>query len=991
MVVGPAPLEQHRTCVSGQTCAFDGILGQHLSVNDVIHVLETCGVDPTIERFPFSGIVAHVSSSGAAVTWGSEPVSGAGGRYRLCWCRQGASQCSLPRDFATDFGQLTLVGTSPLRQDQTCMSGRVCSLQGLTGSFLSAGDVWMVMDTCGQADFVPRFSHAGVPNVVEASGTAISWDSTAPTAAGGQYRLCWCSAGFACVAPDSFVVDVGGLVLLGMSPLTQDRTCSSGQACFLRGLQGLFDSSLETGALMALDTCGLASVIPRFSQAGTFSRAVEHAGVTFLAQVAQTTAGGVYRLCWCSTGGHCDLASAYQVDIGSLAVLGPTPLGQERTCITGQTCKLYGIAGLGMPATDRFAVLDTCGEASLVDRLPGSGILTAQSTPAGDITLSFGQNVITSAAGNYRLCWCSPSGTNLCSSVESFRTDFGSLTLLGPRPLYQDRTCVAGQTCFMSGILGSALDSADAFAVQDTCGLAGTAVGFPAYGSLVLAGSGAGIDWGLAPFTAAGGIYRLCWCSGLASACSAARDFEVDVGALTLVGVAPLTQSKTCLSGLTCEITGLTGQDLSQSDQYLILETCGVESGPALSYAQTLEGFATTAGRAVSARWVSTPLKLAGGDYRLCWCPGEHFTCDTPDRFQVDAGMLTIIGIAPVAQHRTCVSGRTCFLQEIAGYGLSADDVLFAVETCGQASALARFPYAGRSELQLTSAGTTFSSVERITSAGGVFRLCWCHGSSDQTSFAECVASADAKVDAGSLYLVGAAPLSQHSTCVSGLTCRITIEGLGFPEAHRVFVMETCGVSSAEVDGFTPAWASSSLPAEGASFSWGSTRVTASGGRYQLCWCAATDDEDCDSAQHALVTLGSLDLVGMSPLSQDRTCVSGQTCSISGLEGQYLPQTGSALLVLETCGLPSLPPGFGADAWPISSALGGVQSFQSTAPLTAAGGVYHLCWCSGINSCLEASDFSVDAGGLMLIGPETLRQEATCVLTSVVILGLSES
>ena len=977
------PLEQHRTCVSGRVCAFDGLLGQHLSVNDVIQVLETCGVDPVIERFPTAGQVSRVDASGAAVTWGSDPVSAAGGRYRLCWCTTSESQCSLARDFATDFGELTVIGTSPMRQDRTCMSGQACSIEGLTGSFLSDGDLWMAMDTCGQSNFIPRFSHAGVPSLVEASGSAVSWGSVAPTAAGGQYRLCWCSAGFACVSPDRFVVDAGGLVLLGMSPLAQDRTCSSGQACFLRGFQGLFDSSLEQGAIMALDTCGIASAVPRFSQAGTLSTIVEDAGVTFWTQVAQTTAGGVYRLCWCSPGGRCELASQFQVDMGSLAVLGPTPLTQDRTCITGQTCKLYGIGGLGLPASDRFAVLDTCGEASLVDRLPASGIFAPQPTLAGSITLSFDGEVITASAGSYRLCWCSPSTTNLCSSFESFRTDFGSLTVLGPRPLYQDRTCVAGQTCFVSGVLGSALDSADAFVVQDTCGLAGSVLGFPAFGTPVIAGSGAGIDWGVAPVTAAAGVYRLCWCSGLAaSACSSARDFEVDVGALTLVGIAPLAQSKTCLSGLTCEITGLTGQGLSETDEYLILETCGVASGPALAYTETLETFAAPVGRAVSARWVSSPLQLAGGDYRLCWCAGEHFSCDTADSFRVDAGTLTVIGVAPIAQHRTCVSGRTCFLQEIAGYGLNAGDVLFAVETCGQASALARFPYAGRSELQRTSAGTTFSSLERITSAGGVFRLCWCHSMPDQAFLPQCVGSADAKVDAGSLYLIGANPLSQDRTCVSGLTCRIAgIEGQGFQEADRLFVMDTCGVSSAAVRGFTHD-PSSFLENNGAAFSWGSTRVTAAGGIYELCWCGSTDGEGCDIAQNALVTLGSLTLVGVNPLSQDRTCVSGQTCSISGLGGQDLPSVGSALLVLETCGLPSLPRGFGADVWPIASGLGGRQSFQSTAPLTAAGGVYRLCWCPGILVCKDPTDFNIDAGGLTLIGPDLLHQEATCVHAS---------
>ena len=33
-------------------------------------------------------------------------------------------------------------------------------------------------------------------------------------------------------------------------------------------------------------------------------------------------------------------------------------------------------------------------------------------------------------------------------SGESFRLDIGALTLMGPRPLVQDRTCISGRTTF---------------------------------------------------------------------------------------------------------------------------------------------------------------------------------------------------------------------------------------------------------------------------------------------------------------------------------------------------------------------------------------------------------------------------------------------------------------------------------------------------------------------------------------------------------------
>ena len=54
--------------------------------------------------------------------------------------------------------------------------------------------------------------------------------------------------------------------------------------------------------------------------------------------------------------------------------------------------------------------------------------------------------------------------------------------------------------------------------------------------------------------------------------------------------------------------------------------------------------------------------------------------------------------------------------------------MLFVLETCGGGQCIARFPFSGKANLHESEAGTTFSQLERITSAGGVFRLCWCHG-----------------------------------------------------------------------------------------------------------------------------------------------------------------------------------------------------------------------------------------------------------------------
>ena len=193
---------------------------------------------------------------------------------------------------------------------------------------------------------------------------------------------------------------------------------------------------------------------------------------------------------------------------------------------------------------------------------------------------------MTSKGGQFRLCWCS---TN-CSIAEHFRTDFGTLTIIGPQP-DQDKTCIAGLSCTMDGISGTHLASTNVFAVLDTCGR--QAKTFPA---LQWSQPEHTLQLSTAPSTP--GQYRLCWCVGtlelpmrysetsnftefnktilehnlsavtnitLDSPCRIADDFQVDVGGLLIVGATPIHNDFTCIAGQRCElddvVTGLYVED----------------------------------------------------------------------------------------------------------------------------------------------------------------------------------------------------------------------------------------------------------------------------------------------------------------------------------------------------------------------------------------------------------------------------------------------
>ena len=209
--------------------------------------------------------------------------------------------------------------------------------------------------------------------------------------------------------------------------------------------------------------------------------------------------------------------------------------------------------------------------------------------PAVGLQVSWGTTShLSSAGGEYRLCWCAgvPITTNAtapgqarfrCSVAENFRVDLGELTLIGPAPLWQYRTCVSGQTCKLDGILGQDLEMGDHVATLDTCGTQQILLPRSANTGFVteMLSTGAVVSWGSVQTTSQGGEYRLCWCSASSHAefkfaCSTAEHFRTDTGEFTLIGVAPLNQDRTCASGQTCTFDGIRGQDLHATDLFAV-------------------------------------------------------------------------------------------------------------------------------------------------------------------------------------------------------------------------------------------------------------------------------------------------------------------------------------------------------------------------------------------------------------------------------------
>lgn len=346
------------------------------------------------------------------------------------------NRTSLVDCFKVDMGELHLIG--PVSSEaRTCVSGRACILDGFHGKWLLDTDRVFVMDTCGQ-QVANGFDSQGAA-WVQSIGT-VQWAMQPITATGGQYRMCWCSlvnssadstnvshGSVPCEAAhaDAFLTDVGTLHVLGPSPFSQTWTCVSGQSCKISGIEGKGLSDLDS--IMVLQTCATAAVVSGFPLSGE-AEVMLGEGVEASWLTAVSAAGGIYQLCWCSEPGATDhnvtgcAAPEHAVSFGSLTILGPSPMSQVATCISGQSCRVDGMTGLGWTAMDLVAVMDTCGVASAIPRWGDEGV--GQTLLGMDSVASFSwmSAAVSTGGGKYRLCWY---GTPLMANRSATLQDHG--------------------------------------------------------------------------------------------------------------------------------------------------------------------------------------------------------------------------------------------------------------------------------------------------------------------------------------------------------------------------------------------------------------------------------------------------------------------------------------------------------------------------------------------------------------------------------------
>ena len=1003
---GPQPLQQHRTCVTGQLCALDGLTGYAFSDSSHIMVLETCSTDSMKWQAADAVPLQNISNFSLVLT---QP----GGIYRICWCSGAAAwpdlgglngsspvgPCTVSSDFGVDMGSLLVMGVAPLSQHRTCISGLACSFH-VEGLWLATGDMVSVFDTCGVES--SRYSaqlNSLWDNSTGTNGSSSSKDLLGAVLrpgpvldlSGGQYRLCWCQGSLLnCLGASNFGADFGTLTMIGPSPLTQMRTCVAGQACSLDGIGG---QDLSPSASFAvLDTCGTSASAPFMPNVITHDGATLPLSSFTVHQFATTpVAAGQYNLCWCPRPAAENVSASnssqmpclledHSVTAGALTIVGPSPLQAARTCISGQACAIHGLTGAGayhLTPEDQLLIQDTCGARDgLLPRV-------ARNPIAAQTALVFSSGVIFSwstapstAGGSYRMCWCAAGFA--CSSADHFRVDAGELFILGPAPLAQDRTCVSGRSCSVEGLQVFPPGSHSSRSLQlnmslsvmalDTCGtfslpprLAPASEASDRHGLLLSD-----------QVSSAGGVYRLCWC-GLPP-CEKATDFRVDVGQLTLLGPSPLQQQMTCVSGQSCSLHVSSStipevEMLAHASMYLF-DSCPPTSSPS-----------PVAGAQAPLRQ-SSPVVLtaAGGVYRICWCSAVDQRLCAPTDYTVDAGELTLIGPSPLSQARTCVAGLACRFHDLDGLYLQAGDQLLLLNTCGQTSYLdeAAFlqPPGTRSNDTNTSMPATvsaLSSILHITGVGGQYRLCWC------SSTFECSLPENFKVDIGQLHFL--APSTLGKTCSSGEACQLdeVYQGNSGSASGFILILETCGLASTVVGIGDAVWSSTNSH----------MMISSAGGLYRLCWCAGTDENLTSPASCHLpgsydTDLGSLMVIGPAPLEQHRTCIAGQYCKLSPPEGHFPADLSSSgtVAILDTCAV-AMSSGLFALTWSPNESRS-LSLFASLQNETRSrwldeGGLFRLCWCMDPEHCSSFEDFKTDFGGLLVVGPSPLLQLRTCV------------
>eukprot|EP00397_Hematodinium_sp_SG-2012_P000494 GEMP01000494.1.p1 GENE.GEMP01000494.1~~GEMP01000494.1.p1 ORF type:complete len:2104 (+),score=473.63 GEMP01000494.1:631-6312(+) len=350
----------------------------------------------------------------------------------------------------------------------------------------------------------------------------------------------------------------------------------------------------------------------------------------------------------------------------------------------------------------------------------------------------------------------------------------------------------------------------------------------------------------------------------------------------------------------------------------------------------------------VRVRWAH-PIIAIAGTYQLCWRVA-HSTPDVADITQFyHFGELAVAG-AVLFPHRgyvfECARAAPCTITNLKSYKAFHSRVLIVRGTCGSHNQLMpSFPNKG---LSLPSHdGNTFSfGSDLVRVEGGTYSICWCR--------AECADDVSQFLSfAGTLRI--AAPL---------FTWRLVVLAVPAENASAALAR------FAAILRWTDPRADTTNVAKSGSTLYTVPYIEMRGRSTYAAEIQLPSLRDAEHVVNVWQEAGEQLVRPLATVVPKYHCAQNEPCGIYGFAGSYLSDM-NRVMVAHTCGESSGVGGF-ATRGLSSNTLRNGTAFQWEGNITAAAGHYQLCWCW--RDCRKPTDFKIDVGMLIVVGPSTTEE-----------------
>ena len=344
-------------------------------------------------------------------------------------------------------------------------------------------------------------------------------------------------------------------------------------------------------------------------------------------------------------------------------------------------------------------------------------------------------------------------------------------------------------------------------------------------------------------------------------------------------------------------------------------------------------------------------------------------------------------------QNRTCISGRACAIDGIAGSSLQEGHRM-AIST--SPCSAAKLPVSNIVSSGISKAATQNGSryewgdvYTDFTPLGGEYNLCWCAsmGSLNCDNL-----NSNFVISAGQLLVTG--PFDNQLECLRGSDCiNLVFTGYNLLVTDHIAVRrDGCGgnlaaqISISNVHGLGNLQASGTDWLVGFGVSSGDNDyhlyIDANNAGYFLCWCAngRGSATACAGADFA-VDAGRLRVTGPN-VNQESACAVGQECSVTGVRGVSM-QSADRLMILPDCGRGNAIPGLPSSGI-LETADGSNFAFVGdvSSVVLSVPGIFRICFCrpAAGNSCDTVGGFQARVGLMTASGP--FEQTTQCELGS---------